>query len=251
MYTSPLAAACCLLAKPARGKTFAMLRLMQQLLDRSKGRPSAPLPVYLNLASWSPLSSRRWIDNRSRWRGGWLGLVIGPACGAFLWGLFGPARGLAFGFMITLFVCMFSGFLGTGVRVSLEPNQGILRSCRHAMITTSLFTFGSVTACAVAYGAVHGFWAAVVNGTLGFSALIALLTFGAIPVVRHVCLGTRAPQAGSVANVVELVPVDTDRPVSGRHGTLQDSSPDGQWLLVSPRSDSRLLCSAVARAIRT
>jgi hypothetical protein len=131
----------------------------------------------------------RWFDSRDRWRGGWLGLVVGPVAGAFFWALFGPARGLAFGIIITAFVCMFSGFLGTGVRVSLEPNQGILRSCRHAFLTTLVFTTGSVLACAVAYGMVHGLQAGVVNSVLALTTAFVCLAFGAIPVVRHVCLG--------------------------------------------------------------
>lgn len=131
----------------------------------------------------------RWFDSRDRWRGGWLGLVVGPVAGAIFWALFGQARGLAFGIIITAFVCMFSGFLGTGVRVSLEPNQGILRSCRHALLTTLVFTTGSVLACAVSYGMVHGTLEAVVNSVLALATAFVCLAFGAIPVVRHVCLG--------------------------------------------------------------
>jgi hypothetical protein len=181
----------------------------------------------------------RWIDSRNRWRGGWLGLVIGPASGAFLWLLFDPARGLAFGTLITVFVCMFSGFLGTGIRVSLEPNQGIIRSCRHALLTGTLFTAAGVFACAVSYGAVHGMQAGAVNAILGLTASLVVLALGGIPVVRHVCLGhvlsaqgrtptwwSWPPWAPTVRFLEDMVRYKLLRRTAGgysfRHGMIRD-----------------------------
>lgn len=58
----------------------------------------------------------RWFDRSSWWRGGWLGLVIGPAVGILFWHFFDPARGVSFGLFATLFVAIFSGLSGSTLR---------------------------------------------------------------------------------------------------------------------------------------
>lgn len=130
-----------------------------------------------------------WIDPHDRWRGGWTGLVAGPAIGLTFFVTFGPARAVAFGLIVTAFVSLFAGLSGTGLRVSYQPNQGIIRSWRHAFLMGLVFAITGVVACAVAYGAAFGPTQAVVNGILGAGVAFVFIGFGGIPVVRHACLG--------------------------------------------------------------
>jgi len=130
-----------------------------------------------------------WVDPDTWWRGGWTGVLVGPLTGLVFWAVFGEARGLGFGLFVTLFVTAFSGLSGTGIRVSLNPNQGIRRSLQHAAIMSTLFTTAAVSIFALSYSLAFGTLEAVVNGLLGIGASCTFLAFGGIPFVRHVCLG--------------------------------------------------------------
>jgi hypothetical protein len=130
-----------------------------------------------------------WFDRQNPWRGAWIGLVVGPIFGALFWAGFGPARGIGFGIIITLFVTTFSGQLGTGVRVTSEPNEGIRRSLKHGGLMMSLFTMTSVVGFGLSYGLTYGWLQGLINGLLGLGAAFTFLAFGGIPVVRHVCVG--------------------------------------------------------------
>ena len=131
----------------------------------------------------------RWFDPDSYWRGGWIGLVIGPIVGAVFWIYFGPARGVSFGLIVTMFVTLFSGLSNTGVRVSLGPNQGIVRSLRNALLMTSLFTVLGAVCVAVCYWTSYGPLEGIVNGCLALTITFMFLVFGGMPVVRHTCFG--------------------------------------------------------------
>jgi hypothetical protein len=139
-----------------------------------------------------------WFDRKDWWRGGWLGLVLGPATGLLLWIAFDAGRGFSFGLIVTLLVAVFSGLSGTGLRISLGPNQGIERSARHAVRMMSVFVFAGVVAFGTGYWASHGAFQGVVNGILGLSMAFTFLVFGGIPVVRHICLGHSLHSRGVV-----------------------------------------------------
>jgi hypothetical protein len=131
----------------------------------------------------------RWYNRQDPWHGGWWGMFIGPVIALSLWPWFGPARGFGFGIIVTLFVTVFSGLSGTALDVSLDPNQGIERSLRHAVLMTSLFTFAGVVAFGLSYGGVDGALEGIVNAILGLSLALCFLVFGGMPVIRHVCMG--------------------------------------------------------------
>jgi hypothetical protein len=131
----------------------------------------------------------RWFDRTSYWRGGWIGLLVGPIVGVLFWKLFGPARGASFFLITTAFVTMFSGLSNTGVRISLGPNQGIERSLRNALLMTGLFTLVGVVSVGVSYWTSYGPMEGVVNICLALTLTFVFLVFGGLPVVRHACLG--------------------------------------------------------------
>jgi hypothetical protein len=132
--------------------------------------------------------------------------VIGPAVGGLFWALFGPSRGLGFGVVATLFVTTFSGQLGTGVRVSLNPNEGIRRSLKHATLMAVVICAASVAAFGLSYGMSHGWLQAWVNGILGLAASFTFLAFGGMPVVRHVCVGLALSRQGVLPSWMCLPP---------------------------------------------
>ena len=130
-----------------------------------------------------------WVDPHEWWRGGWVGLLAGPLVGLAFYLPFGPARGAVFGILATTFVALFAGLSGTGLRVSYQPNQSIIRSARHATLMGTLFAIVGAMACATAYGTTYGAAQALVNGALGLVTSFTFLAFGGIPLIRHVCLG--------------------------------------------------------------
>jgi len=138
----------------------------------------------------------RWFDRDSFWRGGWWGLAIGPLIGLALWPHFGPWRAVSFGFIATLFVAVFSGLSGTALKVSVDPNQGIVRSLRHAARMTALFSLTGALAFGVSYGEAHGALEGAVNALLALVLAFSFLVFGGIPVIRHICLGHVLHRAG-------------------------------------------------------
>jgi hypothetical protein len=76
----------------------------------------------------------RWVDPSAPWRGAWVGLLVGPLVLPIAWFFGKTTQGLVAVPMISLLVCMFSGLSGSGTaKVSIEPNQGIARSLRHAL----------------------------------------------------------------------------------------------------------------------
>jgi hypothetical protein len=88
-----------------------------------------------------PLPINLWFDKKSYWRGGWIGLVVGPLVLAVTWMAGEGVRGTIAALLITAMVTMFSGFSGTSfARVSIEPNQAIARSLRHALFMRWYFS---------------------------------------------------------------------------------------------------------------
>ncbi len=149
----------------------------------------------------------RWFDRSTWWRGGWLGLVVGPTIGAIFWARLRAIQGPKLsGSWRRLFVTVFSGLSGTVARVSFEPNQGIIRSFKHAILMMSLFTCTSVLAFALCYGTVHGPFEGLINGILGLGLTFTFLVFVGIPVVKHVCLGHVLHLQGALPGWLTLPP---------------------------------------------
>lgn len=171
---------------------YQTLGKIEQYKQRYRNRPGIELFEVMPVETYDWL----WFDRQNPWRGAWLGLVLGPLIGAVFWALFGPARGIGFGVIITLFVTAFSGQLGTGVRVSLSPNEGIRRSLKHALFMATLISGVSVAAFALSYGTTFGWLQGWVNGLLGLTASFTVLAFGGMAVVRHVCVGQALHRQG-------------------------------------------------------
>ena len=62
-----------LLGQPGAGKTFALLTLMQELIDRARRTGAGPIPVYFDLSSW--VLTRASAHKKKGWWAGWLGLL--------------------------------------------------------------------------------------------------------------------------------------------------------------------------------
>ena len=138
-----------------------------------------------------------WFDEKSYWRGGWVGLVVGPLVLAVGWIAGEGMHATVAGLLVTVLVTMFSGLSGTGVaRVSVEPNQGIARSLRHALFMNWLFVvFGSLC-WGLVYWVNLGWVQGLVGGFMGLTLGFAFFVFGGIPVVRQFCLGSILHQEG-------------------------------------------------------
>jgi hypothetical protein len=164
---------------------YQMLGKIEGYKQRYRNRPG------IDQYEIQPLETFEWVwfDRTSYWRGGWIGLVVGPVIGVFFWSYFGAARGASIGLITTTLVTMFSGLSSTGVRVSLGPNQGIVRSLRNALLMSGLLTLVGVVSVGVSYGASYGPLAGIVNGCLAIILAFVFLVFGGMPVARHACLG--------------------------------------------------------------
>jgi hypothetical protein len=131
-----------------------------------------------------------WVDERSYWRGGWIGLVAGLLIAAILWLVVDEVRGMGVGLVVTMLTTVFSGMSGTGIaRVSIEPNQGMARSLRHALLMTAVFVGAGCLSLGFIYGLKLGWVQGLVNASLGFSLAFAFYIFGGIAVIRQFSLG--------------------------------------------------------------
>lgn len=132
-----------------------------------------------------------WFDSNAYWRGGWIGLVIGPVVLLIAMLAGEGMRGTVAGILITILVTMFSGLSGTGVaRVSIEPNQGIARSLRHAVLMTRIFVVFGVLAWGGVYYARKADWAhGLAGASMGLTLGFAFYVFGGWPVIQQFCLG--------------------------------------------------------------
>ena len=132
-----------------------------------------------------PIEPRNW-----KWRRGIVGLPAGPIVWLIGSHLGEPRPALIAAPLISLMVCMFSGLSGSGIsKVSIEPNQGIVRSLRHALLMAGLFgVLGSLC-----WGGVDWYYLGWINavegGCLGLTLLFAFFVFGGIPVIRQYSLG--------------------------------------------------------------
>ena len=141
----------------------------------------------------------RWFHEKSIWRGGWIGLLIGPLILLIGWLGGELERGLIGAPLNALIICVFSGLSGSGAaRVSIEPNQGIARSLRHASFMAGLFVLcGSLT-----WGGVYCFTRGPLQGLLGailgLTLAFTFYLFGGIPVIRQFCLGTILHKQGKL-----------------------------------------------------
>lgn len=174
------------------------MHFFERLSEHRRRYSSRPGIEWHEILAIEPLSWR-WFDEKSHLRGGWIGLLVGPLviiialmCGQSM-------RGLVAAPLITLLVCTFSGLCGSGIaRVSIEPNQGIARSLRHAIfmlilfVTTACITFGLI------YGMSRGWIQGLVGAIMGLSLGFSFFVFGGIPVVRQLCLGTILHKEGKL-----------------------------------------------------
>lgn len=140
-----------------------------------------------------------WFDEKSYWRGGWIGLIVGPLVLAIGWlggeGMYGTVAGL----LVTGLVTMFSGLSGTGIaRVSIEPNQGIARSLRHALFMTGIFVVGGSFCWGLIYWVNKGWVQGLVGAFMGLTLGFAIHVFGGIPVTRQFCLGSVLHREGKL-----------------------------------------------------
>ncbi len=138
-----------------------------------------------------------WFDENSYWRGGWIGLVVGPLMLGLAWLQGEGMRGTVAGLLITLLVVMFSGLSGTGIaRVSIEPNQGIARSLRHARFMAGMFVLWGSSCWGLVYYFSRNWIEGLVGLCMGLTLSFAFYVFGGMPVVRQFCLGCILHQEG-------------------------------------------------------
>ncbi|MEJ0090812.1 MAG: hypothetical protein WDM80_13850 [Limisphaerales bacterium] len=141
----------------------------------------------------------RWFNEKSIWRGGWIGLVIGPLILFIGWIGGQMERAMVAAPINTLLVCVFSGLSGSGLaRVSIEPNQGIRRTLRHALLMTGLFVTCSCLTWSGVYFYYHGLERGLVGFVIGLTLAFSFFIFGGIPVIRQFCLGSILHQQGKL-----------------------------------------------------
>jgi len=131
-----------------------------------------------------------WFNKKSIWRGAWIGLLVAPVI--FLIGWIGgqTERGMVAALINMIVVGLFGGFSASGIaRISIEPNQGIRRSLRHALLMTGVIT----TCSCLIWGGIYLYNGGLVRGLCGFVMALTLafsfFIFGGIPVIRQFCLG--------------------------------------------------------------
>ena len=131
-----------------------------------------------------------WVDPSSPWRGGWVGLVVGPAIGLATWWNTNSTRGVGIGLLLTWLITICCGLSGSGIaRVSIEPNQGMARSLRHALLMMVMCSLGGVICLGIVHGTAGGVAFGLAMAALGLSLGFTFYVFGGIPVIRQACLG--------------------------------------------------------------
>jgi hypothetical protein len=140
-----------------------------------------------------------WFNKKSIWRGAWIGFLVGPLVLLLGWLGGQMERAMVAAPINMVLVGAFGGFSGSGMaRVSIEPNQGVRRSLRHALLMTGvLVTCGSLTWGGV-YFHYHGLAEGLVGFVLGLTLAFSFFIFGGIPVIRQFCLGCVLHQQGKL-----------------------------------------------------
>jgi hypothetical protein len=140
-----------------------------------------------------------WFDAKSYWRGGWIGFVVGPLVLVITWMAGEGVRGTIAALIITMLVTMFSGLSGTALaRVSIEPNQGIARSLRHALFMTGTFVAFSSMCWGIILGLSRGWIQGLGGACMGLTLSFAFYVFGGWSVIQQFCLGSILHQEGKL-----------------------------------------------------
>src|SRR5262249_42203276 len=105
--------------------------------------------------------------------------------GALFWVVYGPARGITFGTATCIILTAILCLQRSGLDVPSQPNQGIVRSGRNALVLGLAIFLIITPVIALSYGLEYGWQTGLENGALAPAGLCAALIFGGIPVFQH------------------------------------------------------------------
>lgn len=144
-----------------------------------------PLMIYSGYVDYRISAIHPLTNWNFRVRQGRLGIMVGIVVGAVFWYFYGPARGITFatavGMLLTGVLCL----QRSGFDVPSQPNHGIVRSTKNAIIFGLAALLIGVPVIGFSYGYQYGLQTGLENGVLAMVLVLAGLMFGGIPVLQH------------------------------------------------------------------